>query len=33
MDDWDYISECVDDEIEKIFEFHPIHTLSDYDRR
>ena len=32
MDDWDYISECVDDEIEKIFEFHPIHTLSDYER-
>ena len=33
MNDWEYISECIDDEIEKIFEFHPIHTLSDYERR
>lgn len=33
MNDWEYISECIDDEIEEIFKFQPIHTLSDYERR
>ena len=33
MDDWEYISDSVDDAIEEIFKFHPIHSLSDYERR
>ena len=33
MEDWSYIEECIEDTIQKIFEFHPIHTLSDYERR
>lgn len=33
MDDWEYISDSVDDTIEEIFKFHPIHSLSDYERR
>lgn len=33
MNDWEYISESVDDAIEEIFKFLPIHTMSDYERR
>lgn len=33
MEDWSYIEESVDNAIEEIFEFEPIHTLSDYERR
>jgi hypothetical protein len=33
MDDWEYISDSVDDAIEEIFKYHPIHSLSDYERR
>ena len=33
MDDWEYISDSVDDAIEEIFKFQPIHSLSDYERR
>lgn len=33
MDTWEYISDSVDDAIEEIFKFHPIHSLSDYERR
>lgn len=33
MVDWEYISDSVDDAIEEIFKFHPIHSLSDYERR
>lgn len=33
MDDWEYISDSVDDAIAEIFKFHPIHSLSDYERR
>lgn len=33
MDTWEYVSDSVDDAIEEIFKFHPIHSLSDYERR
>lgn len=33
MNEWEYISESVDDAIEEIFKFLPIHTMSDYERR
>jgi hypothetical protein len=33
MDDWEYISDSVDDAIEEIFKYRPIHSLSDYERR
>ena len=33
MDEWDYIETSVDMEIEEIFKYKPIHTLSDYERR
>lgn len=33
MDDWEYISDSVDDAIEEIFKYHPIHSLSDYEKR
>ena len=33
MNDWEYISESVDDAIEEIFKFLPIHTMSDYEKR
>lgn len=33
MGDWSYIEECIEDTIQEIFKFHPIHTLTDYERR
>ena len=33
MNEWEYISESVDDAIEEIFKFLPIHTMSDYEIR
>lgn len=33
MSEWNYIEECVDEEIAEIFKFTAIHSLSDYERR
>lgn len=33
MAEWEYIESSVDMEIEEIFKYRPIHTLSDYERR
>ena len=33
MEDWSYIEECIETEIQRIFKQHPIHTMSDYERR
>ena len=33
MEDWSYIEECIETEIQKIFKLYPMHTMSDYERR